>query len=550
MSEWGYRMDPGGWKVRWNERLARLARERGDWLDLTVAEASRDAARRAPDRVLLVDGEREVTTGEIWEQARALAGWFREQGLVAGDVVSFQLPNWWEAAVVNIAAAALGLVANPIVPINRDAEVLHMLNAASSRVMFVPGQFRSFDYLAMMDRLASRLDAPPVTVLVRAQAPGRLSLAAITQDAVPIADVVPVNPDAVKLLMYTSGTTGTPKGVLHSHNTINADAVKMRAALALTADDRTFSPSPVTHVSGYLWALNMPFVGDVPAVMLDVWEPTKALDLMRRHGCTFSVGATPFLRELLAVAQQEGERLPALCNYMCGGASVPPSLIYAAAEQFSHCIPWRTFGATEAPTMTCGPASRSRLKEAAETDGRLHGAEVKIVDLDTGLPVAAEAEGEILVREPSMALGYASWADTVEAYDADGFFRMGDLGRLVAGELLICTGRKKDLIIRAGENISAKEIEDVLMQAPAIAEVAVVSMPSARTGEAICAFVIPANGAEVALTDLAKLIAEAGLAKQKTPEHIELMDDLPRTASGKVKKDALRELARAKASAL
>lgn len=549
MSEWGERIDAGGWKVRWNDSLARAARAQGDWLDCTVAEAARDAAGRAPERVLLVDGDREVTAAEIWEQARILAGWFREEGLIAGDVVSFQLPNWWEAAVVNIAAAALGLVANPIVPINRDTEVLHMLDAAGSRVMFVPGRFRSFDYAQMMARLEPKLRRPPLIVTVREQVAGRLSLADILERATPIADVAAVDPDAVKLLMYTSGTTGTPKGVLHSHNTINADAVKMRAALALTPDDRTFSPSPVTHVSGYLWALNMPFVGDVPAVMIDVWEPVQALDLMRRHHCTFSVGATPFLRELLAVAQQEGERLPALRNYMCGGASVPPSLIYAAAEQFPNCIPWRTFGATEAPTMTCGPASRSRIEDAAETDGRLHGAEVKIVDLDTGVPVADGSEGEILVREPSMALGYASWTDTLEAYDPDGYFRMGDIGRLLAGGLLVCTGRKKDLIIRAGENISAKEIEDVLTLSPAIQEVAVVSMPSARTGEAICAFVIPAKGAQLDLADLAELIAGAGLARQKTPEHLELMDDLPRTASGKVKKDVLRDMARAKAAA-
>jgi acyl-CoA synthetase (AMP-forming)/AMP-acid ligase II len=230
---------------------------------------------------------------------------------------------------------------------------------------------------------------------------------------------------------------------------------------------------------------------------------------------------------------------------LCGGASVPPSLIYEAAKLFPNCIPWRNFGATEAPTMTRGPATRADLRFGAETDGQLYRADVKIVDMATGEALESGGEGEILVREPSMALGYAQPEDDEAAYDDEGYFRMGDLGRIVEGDHILCTGRKKDLIIRAGENISAKEIEDVLYLSPKIAEVAVVSMPSRRTGEAVCAFVVPAGTASVDLAEVTELIRKAGLARQKTPEHCQLVDELPKTASGKVRKDLLRQMATA-----
>ena len=353
-----------------------------------------------------------------------------------------------------------------------------------------------------------------------------------------------IDPNAVKLLLYTSGTTGRPKGVLHSHNTIHADSRKMQPALQLSEEDTIFCPSPVTHISGYLWALNMPWSGNMRAVMLDVWEPDRAFDLMARYQCAFMVGATPFLQDLVAAAKRGGRSLPHLKSYMCGGASVPPSLIYEAAELFPNCIPWRTFGATESPTMTGPPQTRRDLRWAAETDGRLHRAEVRIVDIATGELCAEGEEGEILVREPSMALGYARAEDNAQAYDADGYFRTGDIGKIVEVDHIVCTGRKKDLIIRSGENISAKEVEDVIYRSPKVAETAVVAMPSRKTGEAVCAFIVTRDGATIDVGEIAEMVAKAGLARQKAPVHVQLVSELPKTPSGKVRKDQLRQQAR------
>lgn len=533
------RQDAGGWELRWNPDLAERAVREGDWPNRTIADDARDLVRTSPDRIQMIDGAESHSCQKLYDAARCLAGCYERLGLTAGEVVSFQLPNWWEAAVVNLAAAMTGVVVNPIVPINRDAEVTYMLNESRSRIVFIPRMFRKYDYVAMIRRILPRLTHAPIPIVVRACAEGMMSFDEATAGPPLVAPRV-VDPDAVKLLMYTSGTTGRPKGVLHSHNSLNADSLKMTAAMSLGPDDLTFSPSPVTHISGYLWALNVPWTCNVPVMMCDVWDAAQAFDRMKARRCSFMLGATPFLQDLLAVARSSDEQLESLRYYMCGGAAVPPSLMREAADYFPNCIPFRLFGATEAPSMTRGPSSREQLDLGAETDGRLYRCEVKIVDVTTGEPVAAGEEGEILVREPSMALGYARAEDNADAYDADGFFRMGDLGRLVADDHIICTGRKKDLIVRAGENISAKEIEDVLILCPRIEEVAVVAMPSGKTGEKICAFIVPVAGETIGLPDIAAKIEAAGLARQKTPEWAVIVSELPRTVAGKVRKDQLR----------
>lgn len=537
------RTDVSGFDVRWDARMAAKAKASGEWPDRTVAQFARDRYLSHPERVQLIDDGRTLTCRELYESAQALAGYFLQLGLQSGQVVSFQLPNWWEANVINLACAMCGLVVNPIVPINRDAEVTHILSTSGSRLIFVPQHYRKFDYVQMMQRIAPDLERPVQVVVVRGDQDQYLHFEHLLHAAEPLAEPLTVDPDAVKLLMYTSGTTGRPKGVLHTHNTVHADGMKMVPAMGLTPNDVTFSPSPVTHVSGYLWVLNVPWLADIPAVTIDIWSPSRALDLIKEHRCSFMLGATPFLRDLISVAKVQGDSLPHLRQYLCGGAAVPPQLIYEAAEVFANCIPWRNFGATEAMTMTRGPSTRLGLKLGAETDGRLHQCYIKVVDMISGEPVKPGHEGEILVREASMAVGYANPEDNIGAYDDEGYFHMGDLVRLVYDDHVLVTGRKKDIIIRSGENISAKEIEDALMACTDIADVAVVSKPSAVTGESICAFIVAKGGQIFSLAEVDAIISRARLAKQKTPEHIIMLEELPKTASGKVRKDQLRSIA-------
>jgi acyl-CoA synthetase (AMP-forming)/AMP-acid ligase II len=539
------RRDISGFMVRHDPEMVLRAHAAGVWPDRTVAQFAEMRAREHPERVQLIDQDYELSCAELYGAACRLAGALVAGGIVPGDVIAFQLPNWWEASVITLAAAMMGAVINPIVPINRDAEVSYFLNAVAAKLVFIPESFRNFNYASMLDRIRPELASRPGVVLVRASGlhPGFEDFASLIANASALAAPRDVDPDAVKLVMFTSGTTGRSKGVLHSHNTIHADGLKMIPALGLSAADRTFNPSPVTHVTGCLWVLNVPWLADIPAVTVDVWEPARALDLLIRHRINFMLGATPFLQGLLGEARARNEHLPDLRQYLCGGAAVPPTLIYEAAEWFTNAIVWRNFGATEVPTMTRPPVSRADIRLGAETDGRLHGCDVKIADLASGEPLSVGEEGEILAREASMALGYLVTADNKAAYDEDGYFRMGDIGKLVEGEHVLVTGRKKDLIIRAGENISAKEIEDVLLAAPGIADAAVVAMPSRKTGEAVCAFIVADGDAKPGLASVTRLIAAAGLARQKTPEHVEIVAQLPRTASGKVRKDVLREQA-------
>jgi acyl-CoA synthetase (AMP-forming)/AMP-acid ligase II len=301
-------------------------------------------------------------------------------------------------------------------------------------------------------------------------------------------------------------------------------------------------PSPVTHITGYLYALEIAFAAGLQVVFMERWDADTAVALINRHGVTFSVGATPFLKELVAAAEARGDALPSLRLFMSGGAPVPPEVIHRANQSLAGCSAFRVYGSTEAPTVTLGIRGPDEAELGATTDGRIVNHDVRLRDPGSGRVVVADGEeGEITTRGPEMMVGYTTPEQTAEAFDADGYFATGDLGYRVHGEFLTVSGRRKDLIIRGGENISPKEIEDVLHRHPAIREVAVVAMPHPRLGEGVCAFVITEPGQTVDVPALADYLGGAGLAKQKCPERVVVVDDLPRTASGKVQKNVLRD---------
>jgi len=270
------------------------------------------------------------------------------------------------------------------------------------------------------------------------------------------------------------------------------------------------------------------------------------IDAIREHGCTISGGATPFLQQLLAATENNRSALASLRMFFCGGTSVSPELILQVSREFPGCLFFRAYGSTEMMTVTLGINSRAQAKFGAETDGiLLPPIEVKLVD-DDGNEISEEGvEGEILAFGPEQFAGYLDTGDNASAFDENDFFRMGDLGRRRYGDYLEITGRKKDIIIRSGENISPKEVEDVLMEHPAIADIAIVAMPSASTGEMGCAFVIANAGSSFDMAEMRRFLDAAGLAKQKYPEWLELVEDFPRVPSGKVRKDQLRNMAKA-----
>ncbi|HQS69151.1 MAG TPA: AMP-binding protein [Novosphingobium sp.] len=510
----------------------------GAWAMNTLADLALERAAQAPDFVCFIDGEGQYTFAQVLAQAETLAAALHGRGLRAGDVIAFQVPNWREAAVINLAAVIGGMIVNPIVPIYRDAEMLMMLGDCGAKAIFVPQVWRKLDYAAMAMRCRDALPDLAHVFTVRGQGPD--DFAALVAAGKGAAFAAPaVDPMGVKMVLYTSGTTGRPKGVLHSHCTLTRIVAESGRHWGLAEGEATLMPSPVTHVSGYANGLEAPFICGIRSVLMEAWSAAEALALIEQHQCVGTVAATPFLVELAAAARAAGTGLPSFRFFACGGAAVPADLIPAANAAFENARAFRVFGASEVPLVTFGWPQDEHL--AATTDGEVVDYEVRIVDHDDA-PLAAGQEGEILARGPAMMLGYADAAQTAEAITPDGFFRTGDLGVLSADGALTITGRKKDLIIRGGENISAKEIEDVLHSHPAVREAAVIAMPHERLGEGVCAYVILCGDADAAA--LAAHVGASGMAKQKIPERFEFVEDFPRTASGKVRKDLLRAMVR------
>lgn len=513
----------------------------GVWDERTIARQARELAEQDPGFIAFIEGNATLTRAQALADAEALSAELYRRGLRPGDVIAFQVPNWREAAVINLAAAMSGLVVNPIVPIYRDHEVKQMLSDCGARALFVAATFRKFDYEAMAQRIHAELPQLDHVFTVRGGGPddyaSLVEAGRGTQFAWP-----DVDPRGVKMVLYTSGTTGRPKGVLHSHATLSHIVRVSGAFWGLRPGEGTLMPSPVTHISGYANGLEAPFICGTRTVLMESWNAAEAMALIDRHRLVGTVAATPFLVELAAAARESGNRLPGFRFFACGGAAVPNDLIPAANAAFENCRAFRVFGASEVPLVSFGWPHDEHL--AATTDGQIVDYQVRIVDQDDNdLPDGLE--GEILARGPGMMLGYADASQTAEAITPDGFFRTGDLGVRSPEGAITITGRKKDLIIRGGENISAKEIEDVLHLHPGVKEAAVIAMPHERLGEGVCAYVVAA-GAAPAAAELAAHIAASGLARQKTPEHFEFVDDLPRTASGKVRKDQLRAAIRKK----
>jgi len=521
----------------------------GVWDNRTTWQDAVVKAEEDPDGVAIwFDDGSELKYHEGVEEARRLAVSLSELGLRKGDVVSANLPNWREMAIINLACCALGLVINPIIPIYRDLEVGFILKDAGTRMLFTPGGMGNFDYVAMAQRLAEQTPSLEWIVTVR---PGEGEHADLSYTQLiergdsALFEAAEVDPNHVKLLMYTSGTTGVPKGVLHSHNTLRRSSANSAEARGVGEGDITLMASPVTHVTGYS-SLEQAFNSSIKTALMSRWNKVAAIKFIERSGATLTVGATPFLKELVDEAQARGTGLPSLRQFACGGAEVPPQLIGRAHEALENCRCFRVYGSTEVPLVTQGFLEVEDARLAAETDGRIHNYDVRIVDGE-GQDVAPGEEGEILARGPAMFLGYTNWEETEKAVDEDGYFHTGDLVRAGERKSILVSGRLKDIIIRGGENLSAKEIEDVLHRHPAIEEAAVVAMPHPRLGEGVFAWLILHDGqAAPGIEELAEFVRAQGLAPQKIPEQIETVLDFPRTASGKIQKNILREKIREK----
>jgi cyclohexanecarboxylate-CoA ligase len=507
----------------------------GTWSGATLSSAVDAAAAGDPGGLAVVDGDTRLSWAELRAAVHLFAASLRAAGVGRGDVVTVMLPNWHEAVIAMQAVLRLGAVVCPVVPIYRDREVSFILGQSAPVAVVVPHRFRGFDYAEMMQRLMPGLVCTPEVIVVRPEKdlPAEFSgwdafheqaTRSIVADAAVAADIC--------LLLYTSGTTADPKGVLHSHQTLDYECRSIIELFSLGSSDAVFMPSPLTHITGFLFGVLSPPMLGAPAVLLDVWDAARAHALIEAERCRFTMAATPFLSGLLE--QYESSGLPsALRVFTCGGADVPPPLVRRARRVMGAGVV-RVYGSSEFPTLSCGSLSDSE-HIAADTDGRPIGPVQVRVDALDGVP------GELQICGPELFLGYLDPALNADAFTPDGWFRTGDLATFTEGAVTI-RGRQKDIIVRGGENISAKEVEDLLFEHPQVREVAVVAMADPVLVERVCAFVVPAPGTSPTLDSLCELLTGRRIARQKHPERLELVEELPKTASGKVQKYVLRSL--------
>jgi len=504
-----------------------------------LADALRAGVQAYPNVALhYVGGDRAatVTVAEVVARGEIVATALHGRGVRAGDVVAVQVPNWVEGAVAYAATMLLGAVIVPVVHIYGPSEVGFILRQSHARVLIVPDHWRRIDYSARISTLTDAPDLDLVVVIGADVPPGALAWSELERG--PAAGRLPPptwTSDAVALQIYTSGTTGEPKGVQHTHETMLAELRSSAARFDDDAAGATLGSFPAGHIAGVLSFLR-PFVTGSTVVLLDAWDAALAAEMIEEHGIESTAGTPYFVTSLFEAADAQGRDLSSLHRFMVGAANVPRAIVELADER--GITAYRAYGSTEHPTVTSGTVD-DPIEARAATDGRVTpGNEVRIVD-DDGEDVADGERGEVVTRGPELFLGYADPAHNVDAFLPGGWFRTGDIGVLADGFLTI-VDRKKDIIIRGGENISSKEVEDLLMEHPGIKDAAAVAAPDARLGEVVGAFVVLQPGASLDLPEVGRWFRAAGLAVQKTPERLEVVTELPRGPGGKVLKVELR----------
>ena len=508
-------------------------------------------AARHPDKVAIVShrvasGAKDVITyGDLAQYAERFAAALVELGVEPGEVVSFQLPNWWEVAALHLACVRIGAVANPIITILRAREVGFILGRARSRVCVVPGEFRGFDHAAMLDGL--RADLPALEHVFVCGA-GFESYFCDTrwEDKHPAAELDARHPapgDPAQL-MFTSGTTGEPKGVVHSHDTMDVGLRAVSEPLGLGGDDVVLMFSPLGHQTGYLYGMCMPLKYGMKLVLQDVWDPVTMLRLVEEERVTWTMGTTTFVLDACAAAADHPEAdLSSLRFFTCGGAPIPPKAVTEARARLGTQLV-AVWGMTEVGVCTITRQEDSDETVCASDGTPAPWVELRIVDAD-GQDVSAGGDGRLLVRTPSQHLTYHARPDLYRAGFPEGvetgWFDTGDLARSAPGGSIRITGRSKDLIIRGGENIPVTEVEAGLITHPSVHEVAVVAYADDRLGERVCAVVVPAGAEAPTLEGLRAHLEGLGMARPYWPERLLVKEALPKTASGKTQKFALRE---------
>jgi acyl-CoA synthetase (AMP-forming)/AMP-acid ligase II len=502
-------------------------------------------ARATPDALFAVDDmDRRMSFAEYRGACEGFAGMLAERGVGEGTRVSWQLPTWLESMVLAGALCRLGAVQNPILPIYRRREVEFVTRQCQAKLLVVPRVFRGFDHAAMASDLPPEtlvLDPEPGTVLEKFRNSGSDHPA----DAPLPSPPPPTSPDdaPVRWIFYTSGTTADPKGALHTDHTLLATFTAMGKRLLILDDDRVALVFPFTHIGGIGWLL-IGLAAGCAHIVVPVFDPKTSIPLLARHGVTQATAGTAFHQAYLAAQRAQPDRplFPRVRAFPGGGAPKPPGLHHDIKREMGGAGIVAGYGLTECPVLAMS-SPRDPDDKLANTEGFANppGLEIRVIKPD-GTPAAPGEEGEIRARGPQLCKGYLDASLNADAFDADGFFRTGDLGAVDADGYVVITGRLKDVIVRKGENISAREVEDLLHQHPKVLEAAVVGLPDAESGERACAVIVCRDADDpLGFAEMQGFLASRDLMRQKIPEQLELLAELPRNPTGKVLKHELRE---------
>ncbi len=520
-------------------------RQQGYWGEATLLDYWHMAVLSCPDKTAVVDRQgARYSYAQANRTAGKVCSFLMEQGIKPGDFVSIQLPGWVEFTIIYIACLKAGAVVNPICLSYGNSDLIHILNKCESKLLFVPAEFKSCSWGDKYKRLKPALHALEQVIEIDKQQP--TPQGHVLEDLVagyPVHEGISVrSADDLAAVLFTSGTEGFPKGVMLTHNNIIAAEKALAAKVNFSSFDVLLMPAPVGHATGFHHGVTLPFIFSATSVLQDIFRPEDSLHLIEQEHCTCGMGATPFVYDMFEVLKKRDYDISSLRFFLCGGASVPRSLMENAQQAGFRVL--GVYGSTESvPHAAC--SCLDPLEKIITTDGCIvPGVEVRIIDQS-----GQEAkEGEELSRGPNVFVGYLKEPElTAKVLDKDGWYYSGDLCAIDDDGYLRVTGRKKDMIVRGGENISSREIEEILVRHPNIREAAAVAMPDPRLGEKVCAFLVLHNDLErPELSDILDFFVARDLPKYKCPERIEFLEKLPRTESGKVQKYVLRDIIRAK----
>ena len=529
--------------LTFNEQRRAAYRQQGLWGDASLADYWQQTARAMPDKIAVVDNHgASYTYSALDHAASCLANWMLAKGIESGDRIAFQLPGWCEFTVIYLACLKIGAVSVPLLPSWREAELVWVLNKCQAKMFFAPTLFKQTRPVDLILPLQNQLPQLQQIVGVDKLAPATssLSLSQIIADNTPLTTAITTHGDELAAVLFTSGTEGLPKGVMLTHNNILASERAYCARLNLTWLDVFMMPAPLGHATGFLHGVTAPFLIGARSVLLDIFTPDACLALLEQQRCTCMLGATPFVYDLLNLLEKQPADLSALRFFLCGGTTIPKKVARECQQRGIKLL--SVYGSTESSPHAVVNLD-DPLSRFMHTDGyAAAGVEIKVVN-DARKTLPPGCEGEEASRGPNVFMGYFDEPElTARALDEECWYYSGDLCRMDEAGYIKITGRKKDIIVRGGENISSREVEDILLQHPKIHDACVVAMSDERLGERSCAYVVlKAPHHSLSLEEVVAFFSRKRVAKYKYPEHIVVIEKLPRTTSGKIQKFLLRK---------